>query len=340
MAVTTNVSFLAQSTSQISRLKELHSSLDDLQRQVTTRKKHEDFSGFGVDALNLQRLRASKNMTENYLKNIDTVSRRMDLMNQSMNEIIKVSRQVLNAVQVQGQSAATEMKSVNQLAADSLKFVEDLINQTFEGRYLFAGADAETAPFIDHSTLNSNFINRISTWLGGGGNAGLTSAIDGFTSTNLGLSPGLATSSPVTMRIDDSIDIDYTVKADHAGFKEIIRSLTLLANLKYPDPVGPPPDVATPAEFQGMLDYASDKLSKSIQTMSDTSKSLASKFALTKSIKDNHEQDLQTMLTQIDDIENVNPSDAILSLQSVQSQLTAAYQVTKIVKDISLVNYL
>jgi flagellar hook-associated protein 3 FlgL len=335
MSVSGNVSFLSQTMSQISRLKDLRVSLDDLQRQVTTQKKFDNYGGYGTDSLNLQFLRTTETLTESYIGNIDTVSNRMEMMSNNMTQISKLGNQLLSAVHLGG---ATDVSSINPLAQQNLQFVKDLVNQTLDGRYLFGGSDAENPPFVDESTLNSNFINQVNLWLGGGGNAQLTGAMDGFSADNLGLSPGLANAGALTARISHNMDIDYTVKADQPGFQDIIRGLAFFANLKYPDPAAG--DLATPAEFDAALKHGVDVLTRGVQEMNDAAKQLVGKVSLMKDIKESHKSDMELLLTQIDGIENMDPSSAIITMQLLQNQLTASYQVTKIVGQLSLVNFL
>jgi flagellar hook-associated protein 3 FlgL len=162
--------------------------------------------------------------------------------------------------------------------------------------------------------------------------------MDGFNANNLGLASGLANSGALTARISSNMDIDYTVKADQPGFQDILRGLAFFANLKYPDPAAG--DLATPAEFDAALKHGADILTRGVQEMNDSVKLLDSKFALMKDIKENHRSDMDLLLTQIDRIENVDPSSAIITMQLLQNQLTASYQVTKIVGQLSLVNFL
>jgi len=121
-------------------------------------------------------------------------------------------------------------------------------------------------------------------------------------------------------------------------FKNILRALTFLANLKYPDPAAG--DLATPAEFDEILRHSVDVLTRGVQEMNDSTKQLASKFSLLKGVKESHTSDMQLLLTQIDRIEAVDPSNAIITMQLLQNQLTASYQVTKIVSQLSLVNFM
>jgi len=335
MTIGSNVSFMTQSTSQINRLNDLRSSFDDLQRQVTTQKKYDNYSGFGTNSINLQHLHTTQTMTEGYLNNIDTISPRMEMMSKLMTQISQLGSQLLGAIHL---ADGGNMQSINRLAQQNLKFAEDMINQQLDGRYLFAGSDVEARPFVDDNTLNSNFKNKIDSWLAGGGNAPLISATDGFGTTNLGLASGLAESGAVTARISQSLDIDYTVKADQPAFRDIIRAFAFLANLKNPDPGAG--DVPTAAEFKDILSHATDALTRGVQGMNDANQQLASKFSLVKSVKESHLSDNDLLLTQIDRIESVDPQSAIISMQSLQNQLTASYQVTKIVSQMSLVNFM
>ncbi len=338
MTISSNVSFFAQSISQTNRLNNLRSTLDDLQRQITTQKKHETFSGFGTDSLTLQRLRSSQPLLQSYLDNIDKVSNRMNLMNEAMSTISEMGNQLVTAIHVQSQSGQEGIETINQLAQQSLQFVEDLINQTLDGHYLFAGSDVMSQPFINDTILNSNFKNEVDIWLAGGQtNAQLIATTNGFTSDNLGLAPGLATSGNITARIDQNMDIDYTIKADGDGFKEILRALTFAANLKYPDPAT---DVATPAQFDEILNNILSIITNGVQEINKTAQQQASKFDLLKSIRKNHISDLSIVTSQIDKMENVDTTTALVTLQTLQTQLTASYQITKIVSELSLVNFM
>jgi flagellin-like hook-associated protein FlgL len=338
MTITSNISLLAQSQLQSSRLNDLHSTLDDLQRQITTQKKFDNFSGFGTDAINLQRLHTTKTMTDSYLHNIDAAISRMTLMNQDMTKLSSIGSDVIHAM---GTSDVTNMQSLNQFAQQSLQFVQDILNEQSDGQYLFAGSDNTNQPFIDSSTLNSNFANQVNTWLANAApnaNATLFNTTDGFTTSQLGLSSGLAASGTVTAHIDQNVDLDYTVKADNPGFQNLIRSLTFLAHLKAPDPAAG--DVATKAQFDAVLDHIHDTLTSSIQEINNTDQQLVGKFNLAKDVQDNHQSDQALLTTQIDTLENTDPNTAIIQMQSLQTQMTASYQITKIVSQMSLVNFI
>lgn len=338
MTISANISLFAQVNSQVNRLNDLRSMFDNLQRQATTQKKYETFSGFGPDSFSLQRLHTEQTLTQSYLDNIDKVSNRMNLQDKAMTQMSGIANQLINAITLQVQGGVTDMTSINLLARQGLDFMQNLLNLDLDGHYLFAGSDVTSQPFIDNATLNSNFANQVASWLGGAQTtAQMITTTDAFTATNLGLSPALATAGTMTARIDDNLDIDYTTKADQTGFQQVLRALGMMANLKYPDPMV---DIATPAEFQQVIDHVLTVATEGLQGIKDTNQQLASKFNLVKAVKDNHVSDMALLTTQIDKMENADPTTVIASMQALQTQLTASYQVTRAVSQMSLVNFL
>jgi len=339
MPISSNVSFQAQSTSQIVRLNDLRAMMDDLQRQATTQKKHDSFSGFGTDSLNLLFLRNAQTMTQGYLANIDTVTNRITSMSTAMTQMSKLGNEIVSAI---GTGDISNMAALNQLAQQNLQFVQDLLNTQADGHYLFSGSDNASQPFTNESALNSNFVNQINAWLANpapNADTTLINATDAFDASQLGLNGvGLAAAGQVTMRIDKNVDIDYTVKADQPGFKDIINALAFLANIRAPDPAAG--DVATTAQFSNVLSHIGEVLSRGIRGANDENQQLAGKFNLAKNVKESHDNDLSILQKQLDNLENADPSSAIISLQALQTQLQASYQVTRIVSQMSLINFM
>lgn len=336
MTITGNVSLLAQSGAQSRRLGDLRQQLDDLSRQVSTQQKSDTYGGLGTDAINLQYLNKQEPMLQSYLNNISNVSNSMTLMNNALTSISKVGNDLVSAIQTQIKNGSDTIASIQQIAQQGLKMVEDMINTQYNGKYLFAGSASDSPPFVDDSTLNSNFVTQINNWLASGDTAALNATIDGFTPTNLGLSAGLSTAGASTARIGDNLSVDYTMKASDTGFQNLIRGLTLIANLPYPGNS----DVATSANFTDVMTHALSTVQNAMQDINTSTQTLAGKFNLLKSVQTDHQNDLQLVQTQIAQITNADPTEALVKIQTLQTQLTASYQVTNIVSQLSLVNFL
>ncbi|MBU6474943.1 MAG: hypothetical protein KGL10_01635 [Alphaproteobacteria bacterium] len=336
MSSTNNVSLIGQITSQSQNLATLRQQLNDLSQQATTGQVASDYSGLGTKAEPVLNLNAQQPLIQGYQDNITNVSNKMTLMNNALSQIATVGNNLVSAIQTQLQNSPTNVANVQQIAAQGLQTVEDMLNQNIDGQYLFAGSSSSTPPFADNSTLNSNFNNQIQSWLATGNTSALTTAINGFSATNLGLSAGLATSGNVTTQVDANTNVDYTVKADGSGFQDLIRALTLVANTPYPGAS----NTATGPDYQNLMNDALTTAQKGVTEVNNTSQSLAGKFAQVKAIGDQNTSDLTVVQNQLSTLTTADTTTAITEMQALQTQLTSSYQVTNIVSKLSLVNYL
>lgn len=334
--MTSSVSLLGQTTAQSERLANLRQQMDNLSRIVTTGQTADTYSGLGTNAKPLMSLNNQQPLLQSYLSNISSVSNTMTLMNNALTQITEVGNQLVTAIQTQLQNSPTNLENVQQIARQGLQTVQDMINQNNNGQYIFAGSDGTTPPFIDNSTLNSNFVNQINTWLTTGDTTTLLNNVNGFTATNLGLSQSLTASGNVTVQIDDNQTVDYTINANNAGFQNIIRALTLVANTPYPSPT----DTATSADFQQIMNSALITAQQGTSQVNALAQTLAGKFNQVNNAKTNNENDLNLVQNQIATLTSADTTTAIAEMQALQTQLTASYQVTNLVSNLSLVNFI
>ena len=331
-----NVSLLGQSTAQNKRLADLRSLMDNLSRQITTGVTVENYAGLGTNAGPAQNLHAQLPLLKSYQSNIDTVSNKMTLMNGALGNITDVGNQLITALQTNLQSDPTNVTALRQLAQQGLSTVQEMMNQHYNGQYLFAGSDYSAPPFQDANSLNANFANQAAAFLASGDSAALLTAVSGFSDASLGLSAALTDSSSVTTRITDTLNVDYTVKADDASFQDMLRALTLIANL--PLPTGG--DVATLNDYHDVMTEAMTMLQQGVTGINNTAQTLAGKFSLVQSAQAQNDADINIVQNQISKFESADTAAAITQMQLLQTQLEAAYQVTGLVSKLSLVNFI
>ncbi|MEZ0223038.1 MAG: flagellin [Alphaproteobacteria bacterium] len=333
------VSFLGQTVSQSSRLKDLNTALADLERQISSGKKHDTLAGFGgVVAQNIQRVRMDRSRVQTYLDNITTVNTRINAMSQAMTAARKSVSQVIDGLVTALHDSSEDVGTLSTLAKNALKFVQDLANLKVGGRYLFAGSDTTSAPFIDDTQLNANYQTEVTNWLNGTNTTAQFSAnVDAFSATALGFNAALSSSGTVAVRIDQSTEVDYTVKADQDGFQEIVRALGLMANLKVPDPNV---DVPTTAELDDMLSKVLEIARAGVAQIDQAETNLGTKSGFINAIMEDHRQDAATLDGLIGDTENADMTEAVTKIQALQTQLQSSYEVTSIISRLSLVNFL
>lgn len=336
--ILTNVSFLGQSTSQISRLKDLNATLADLQRQIASGKKTDTLAGFGgTVAQSIQRVRTDRGRVQSYIDNIATANNRIKQMSEAMTAARKAATQLIDGLASAVHESSTDIKTLATLAKQSLAFVQDLANLNVDGRYLFAGSDTGSAPFTDANLLDANMQAQVAGWLNGSSTtAQMTGNIEGFSLPQIGFNPGLSAAGPVSLRIDDGTELDYTVRADVDGFQDVIRALGFMAHLKVPGPADTPTNADLDEALKGILSLVQQGAEK----LDAAQTSLGAKSSLIKAVQEKHERDAVTLDGLIHDIENADMTEAIAKVQSLQTQLQASYQVTSILNELSLVNFL
>ncbi|MEZ0260118.1 MAG: flagellin [Alphaproteobacteria bacterium] len=335
--VISNVSFLGQSLAQTSRLKDLNVTLADLTRQLTTRKVHEDMSGLGFAAQAVQRYRMNSLRLTTYLDNISGVTTRIKEMDQAMASSRTMGEQLIEGLTIAVHGGSEEIPNLAALARDALTFLQDLTNLNIDGRYLFSGSSTTTQPFIDDNLLNANFQQEMTDWLNGtNSTAQLLANVDGFTTTDLGFDPALSASGNVAVRVDEHTEIDYTVKADSNGIPDLMRALAFMSNMVAPGGG----DVPTDADLQQVLTQILAIARRGIEDLDTAATSLGSRFNLIKSLEEGHTQDRATLANLIGEKEDADTTEVVAQIQSLQTQLQASYQVTSIISQLSLVNFI
>ena len=332
-----NVSFLGQSQAQIGRLKDLNVTLADLTRQLTTKKLHEDMSGLGFAAQSVQRYRMDSLRLDTYLDNITHVTNRINQMNQAISSSRGSVQQLIDGITTAVNGGADDTATLAALATNTLAFMQDLVNLNIDGRYLFAGSSTTTQPFADKNLLTTNFQQQVADWLNGtNSTAQLLANVDAFTTTDLGFDPALSAAGNVAVRVNEHTEIDYTFKADGNGIPDMMKALAFMANLTAPGGG----DVPTAAELQQVLTHILGIARQGVEDLDAATTALGSRFNLIKSVEEGHTQDKATLAGLISQNEDADTTEVVAKIQSLQTQLQASYQVTSIVSQLSLVNFI
>ncbi len=331
------VSFLGTTQANIARLKDMNATLTDLQRQISSTKKYDTLAGFGVEATSVQRNRSDLGRVQSYLDNISGLTSRVTQMNTAMTSTREAVTQLIDGITTAVRDSSADIPSLKVIAKNALDFVQDLANLKIDGRYLFAGSDTSNAPFSSENTLNANFQQQVSDWLSGTNTtAQLNANVAAFTTGDLGLNPGLSASGQVTMRIDETTEIDYTVRADVDGFQEIIQALGFMANMQAPASGDIPTSQDLDAVVQNILGIAR----AGVEKLDAAATRLGGNFNLLNAVQATHEKDAATLQGLVGKAENADTTDVVTQIQALQTQLQASYEVTSIVNKLSLVNFL
>lgn len=356
-----NVSSLGQALDQIERLKNMQMKLGTLQTQLTTGKKARQFKGLGTDVIFSQRARTDIKGLATYNNNIDIADRRVKMKLNVLGEIKQQAANVANALQIQTQEGEYEMEVVSDLARKALSFMKNLVNEKDGDRYLFGGADTLNQPLTDSGTMESFINSQLQSWV----NTDIdTDTLIGnyhdkaiFNDTIMGYSATLTSGNAkgVSVRVDQSTEIDFTVLANNEGLRDILTATGMLAGIDNvldkvvledgDDPLSvttaPGADKKSQNEnFYKFFNDLSVMLNKAMKEIEKEEFKLSQIQATISQVKDNNKLQQNILEETISDVEDIDPSEVAVKLNSLQVQLEASYRVTGALQNMSLANFL
>jgi len=295
------------------------SRLSDLQLQVATGKKSQTYSGLDLDVSRLTNLKNDLAKSQQYVDNIDTVTKRLNFMEFGLEQIDGIARDMRSLIRNSLNGDAADTNNLQELAQQYLDQVTEIMNLRDDSRYLFAGGKTDTKP-VDLS-------NGVYT-------PPTPPPFDATADT--GYYQGDTTISEV--RTDDNVVVQYGITADQSAFEKIIRALDNVAQTTFSTPI-------TTAQKQ-MLNDAITTLTEATEdngtekTIGELTADVVLDITMLDSQKTKHEQFINFTSGSISDIENVDTAEAVTKLNFQQVQLQASYELIARVGSLSLVNFL
>ena len=372
-----NISTLGQYLDQLSRLKTQQATLGDLSTQISSGKKTQSLSGLGNDIIRTTRARVGVNSLEVYIENIKNADRRIKLMQTSIREIKKQSENISNSLTISVQEGDyPDFQSMQKLASNIYNFVIDAMNQLDGERYLFGGADTSERPITDTGLFSSALGEFVpdetdltnppivaSGLIGDWGDGSITTdefiaAYNAASDTVLGFSNALTsnTAGKNVVRVNDGSEFDYTTLANKTSMKDIIRVLGVIKALPpveyapgalndptattLPEDVAPFPPREKQENFFKVINDLAATLNKAIDNLDDELFDLSQVQAQISIVRTSHTEQINAYKDIIGDVEDVDITEASVKITQIQTQLQASFQVTALLSQLTLANFL
>jgi flagellar hook-associated protein 3 FlgL len=295
------------------------SRLSDTQLQVATGKKSQSFSGISQDASRLTNLKNELAKSDQYIQNIDTVTKRLDLMEFGLEQVDDMAREMRSLIRANLNGDAATTVNLSSLAQQFLDQTVEIMNMRDDSRYLFAGGKTDTKPV--------DLANGVYT-------SPTPPPFD--TTADTGYYEG--DGSIAEVRIDNSVVVQYGVLANESAFEKVIRAFDHIAQTTFSNPV-------TPAEKQ-MMNDAINLLTEAVEdngtskTIGEITGDVVLDLRMLDSQREKHQEYMNFASTSIGDIENVDTAEAVTMLNFQQVQLQASYELVARIGTLSLANYL
>lgn len=284
--------------------------LSTAQNQVSTQKRAVDLRGFGRGSEALAAYRSTQNRLKAYVDVTDTVGARLTSQDMFVNRVADAAKSARDAIA--DALASGRADSLMQAMQEHFQTAVDGLNGQHQGRYLFGGGQADTAPVS---------INTLSDLAAAPSVAGLfandqhiaSSRVDDTTTVQTGqLASDLGTA---LFTVFQSVaQYDASASGPLTGKLTTAQTTFLQARL---------------SEF----DAAHDKLIDAAARNGATQKRVEGQ-------RDQLKAQASTLEGLISDKTDVNLAEALTRLQQAQQSVQASAQVVASIRNLSLLDYL
>lgn len=328
-----------QSLDIISRNTRIQEQLKNYQLQISTGVKYQNYKGYGVDSLRIQRYRNELGQIESFQRNIDIAQTRINQMDKSLEQVDDQVNHVLNSIRLAPiESSEFDLTSLRTIASAAREIVKEIINTKEGDTYLFAGTANNTAPLQNPDVSVGEIDNQMNLWLDGTNDTEtFLSNLNSLTDSQLGYSTGVQTAGKIFVRADENLEVDYTVRANDESFKKVFVGLTVLSQMEFPEEGV---DVASQDDFYDVINSIAATIKEGVDETRNARSMLSAATLLIGDASERHGLNEQTLLTNRDAIESANVEDAVIRFQALQTQLQATFQTTAILNELSLARIL
>ncbi len=178
-------------------------NLADLQQQLSSGQKSQDFAGMGgASAEQFLLLENKIAKTDTYLDNNKIVTTRINATDNILGQIIDTAASLKSLIS-QRRNAASNSAAFPETIKGAWQSLVSQLNTSLEGRYLFAGTRTDSAPVNTDTfpTIGEDEIPNDNYYQG--------------------------SKDDVTLRADDNTDITYNVRADDSAIQQIFAGLAM-----------------------------------------------------------------------------------------------------------------
>jgi flagellar hook-associated protein 3 FlgL len=299
------VTTLSQQTRLLSFVGDTQRRFDELQTQIASGRKAQNYQGVARDSGRLITLEATHLKVTQYVESNGTVERRLNTMESSLAQLIDVMTSfktlLVNALNA---SNAADLDLNNQ-AQQHLTEAAALLNVQQDGRYLFSGSRTDVAP-VDLTALPASYT---------------VPTADGASAAYY-----QGNAQVLEVRADDLLTVSYGVLASDPAFERALRGIDVVVN-------GAPTD-------RTMLNHALDVVNQALDGLPDVRTRIGLDRNTLESVNDRHQEFLLFAEENISDIENVDIPETVTRLNEAQVTLEASYMTLSRLSQTTLMNFL
>jgi flagellar hook-associated protein 3 FlgL len=298
------VATFANSEQMIAAALRTQATMANQQIQESSGLVSSEFGGYGATAQHVINLEVSVSRSQSYIDQGTQAGSKIEVMYSTVGSVADVLTKFRALLTAASNTLSTNSASVTESAQGMLTQLTSLLNTQYSGKYLFGGAQVDTAP-VDLTSSSYTAPTTPST-------------------ANTGYYQG--DSELASVRVSDTRSIGYGVGADNPAFEQAVRAINLVAS-------NAPLTNATLTEALGLATTAVDAVGVVQSGLSNA----ASSIQTAVSIQTDYQAFTQT---QVINLTSVDVAAVTAQLSTYQAQLTASYSAIAKIQGLSLANYL
>lgn len=326
------ISTLSQNLRIDNSITSIQRNIADAQLQISTGKRSQVYSGLqGQDTRLLITLKEQRTSMESYINSINNTKVKTQTIDASLQQMTTVAEDLRKGLyeQVEGLFEQSSL-ALSTYATAAIDQFSNFLNQTVDGKYLFNGTDTDTQPIIDPATTQGAYAQPALA----GGAAGIIAAAEAFFDVD-GNWTNVTTPAPgnLTVRVDEGVDLTYGELAnDSSTFEEVFDVLYAFSNVNFA--------AGDDAEYRTLVNWGIGKIEAALDLMNDMVGQNGVIGAQMENRVEAHKETITLLETQIGEIEDVDPYEAVSEFQTLQAQLEASFQTTSVLRNLSLTRFL
>lgn len=326
------ISTLSQNLRIDNSITSVQRRIADAQQQISTGKRSQVYSGFsGQDTRLLITLKEQRTSADSYINSINNTKVKTETIDATLQQMTTVTEDLRTQLyeQVEGLFEQSSL-ALSTYATAAINQMSNLLNQTTDGKYLFNGTDTDTQPIINPATTQGAYAQPALA----GGSAGIIAAAEAFFDVDANWN-NVTTPAPgsLSVRVDQGVDLDFGELAnDSATFEEVFDVLYAFSNTTF--------TAGDDAEYRNLVNWGLGKIEAALDLMNDMVGQNGVVGSEMVSRQESHKETILLLETQIGNVEDVDPYEAVAEFQTLQAQLEASFQTTAVLRNLSLTKFI
>ena len=300
------VSTAAMQQNMLSQIRSVQTQLAEATQQQSSGQKSNSYSGVSDSSYLIATLSAEISESSAYADIAENIQSRVEVYYSTLNDMVDLIGDMTADISAALSTGADNAYGINDSASAALETLASLLNMQYEGRYIYAGSATDSAPVsvdsADYPPMTSPTTTDTSYY---SGNSDIASA-----------------------KVADGTMIEYGITADNDVFEQTLRAFNLAANAST-NPV----DENSLQEAAELLQSAASGIAELQNQVSYTQDKLSN-------IVDMHTDFQLTAEAMVIDLGEVDLAAAVITIETLSSQLEASYSITSQLADMSLFDYL